>query len=93
MQNEKQKPPKEVLIKHKQHQSVTEFAELLETIAKKLKEKQEFVFNQGEKSTVVQVGEQLKIEYEYTTRGNKHSFEIEFDWYTDKEESKPMSIE
>ncbi|WP_342534322.1 amphi-Trp domain-containing protein [Lysinibacillus sp. FSL K6-0057] len=87
------KPMTEVILKHKERQSVAEFAATLETIAKKLKENGEFTFVQGTEPTVVSPSEQLKIEYSYTKKGDKHSFEIEFDWYTGTELPKKMTIE
>lgn len=87
------KPMTEVILKHKERQSVAEFAATLETIAKKLKENGEFTFVQDAEPTVVSPSEQLKIEYSYTKKGDKHSFEIEFDWYTGKETPKKMTIE
>ena len=58
----------EVILKHKERQSVAEFAATLETIAEKLKENGEFTFVQGIEPTVVSPSEQLKIEYSYTKR-------------------------
>lgn len=86
------KPMTEVILKHKER-SVAEFAATLETIAKKLKENGEFTFVQDTEPTVVSPSEQLKIEYSYTKKGDKHSFEIEFDWYTGTETPKKMTIE
>ncbi|MEC1178988.1 amphi-Trp domain-containing protein [Metasolibacillus meyeri] len=87
------KPVTEVLIKHKEHQNVVEFATMLEAIAKKLKESGAFTFVQGTEQTIVHPSEQLKIEYSYTKKGDKHSFEIEFDWYTGEQTRKKMMIE
>jgi len=87
------KPMTEVILKHKERQSIAEFAATLETIAKKLKENGEFTFVQDTEPTVVNPSEQLKIEYSYTKKGDKHSFEIEFDWYTGTETPKKMTIE
>lgn len=92
-QQQQQRPVKEVLIKHKEQQSVKELALLLEKIGQKLREEGQFTFIQGEEQILVQPGEQLKVEYEYTKKGDKHSFEIEFDWYTGESSRKPMGIE
>ncbi len=87
------KPMTEVVLKHKERQSVVEFATMLEAIAQKLKENGEFTFIQGTEQTVVGPTEPLKIEYSYTKKGDKHSFEIEFDWYTGTQAPKKMTIE
>ena len=86
------RPVTQVLINHKEHQSLNEFAAMLETIAKKLREEQQFVFMQGEKQVEVSPSERVKVEYEYEVKGDKHSFEIEFDWYTGESEAKTMEI-
>lgn len=78
---EQNRPVTEVLIKHKEQLPLVEFATMLEKIAQKLKEEGQFHFIQGAESVLVAPSNQLKIEYEYTKKGDKHSFEIEFDWY------------
>ncbi|MCD8511952.1 MAG: amphi-Trp domain-containing protein [Bacillus sp. (in: Bacteria)] len=87
------KPVTNVVLKHKEKQTLEEFAVVLESIAKKLKEKGEFTFTQGGEAISIAPGRIIKAEYEYTTKGNKHSFEIEIDWYEGEEELKSMSIE
>lgn len=89
---EQRKPVTQVLIKHKEQQNVYEFATTLEKIAQKLKENGSFTFVQGNDQVEVSPSEQIKIEYEYTLKGDKHSFEIEFDWYTGEREPKKMGI-
>lgn len=86
------RPVTQVLIDHKEHQSLNEFATMLEVIAKKLREEQQFVFMQGEKEVVVSPSDRVKAEYKYGVKGDKHSFEIEFDWYTGESETKTMNI-
>lgn len=86
------KPPTQVIIKHKEHQDVQQFAMMLEKIAQKLKEEGQFTFIQGTEQIVVSPNEQLKVEYEYTVKGDKHSFEIEFDWYTGEKKNHKMEI-
>lgn len=75
------KPVTEVLLKHKERQDVQEFAMMLEKIAQKLKEDGKFTFVQGTEQVVVSPDGQLKVDYEYTKKGDHHSFEIEFDWH------------
>lgn len=86
------KPVTEVLIRHKEHQSLQEFANMLETIAKKLREDGQFIFMQDQEQVEVQPANQVKVEYQYTLKGDKHSFEIEFDWYTGDRAKKTMGI-
>lgn len=83
----------QLILKHKEQQNVREFAEMLEKIAQKLKEEGQFTFVQGNEPVVVKPSELVKVEYEYVTKGDKHSFEIEFDWYTGEREKKKMLIE
>lgn len=87
------KPITQILIKHKEHQNLVDFATMLETIAKKLREEQKFVFVQGDKETEIIPAEQVKVEYEYTVKGDKHSFEIEIDWLTGENAKTTMKIE
>ena len=58
----------EVILKHKERQSVAEFAKNTGNDCKKLKENGEFTFVQDTEPTVVSPSEQLKIEYSYTKR-------------------------
>lgn len=90
--NQQPKPVTEVLVKHKEHQSLQEFANMLETIAKKLREDEQFIFMQGNEQVEVKPASQVKVEYQYTLKGDKHSFEIEFDWYTGDKATKTMGI-
>jgi amphi-Trp domain-containing protein len=86
------KPITEVLLKHKEQQSVQEFAMILEEIAQKLKVEKKFTFVQGTEQTIVSPTGQLKVEYEYTKKGDRHSFEIEFDWREGTTEQGKMGI-
>lgn len=88
----KEKPITEVLINHKEQQRLDELATMLETIAKKLREEKKFVFVQGNEEIEVSPSDQVKTEYKYTLKGDKHSFEIEFDWYTGDRATKTMNI-
>lgn len=92
-QSNQAKPEKEILIDRKEHQSLQEFANMLETIARKLKEQGTFTLVEGEKEVVVTPSQQLKVEYSYEKRGDKHSFEIEFDWKTGDHASSSFKIQ
>lgn len=72
-----------VLLKHKEQQSLEQFATMLEKIAQKLREEGQFTFIQGDKQIQVTPSNELKVSYEYSKKSNKHSFEIEFDWLKD----------
>ena len=74
------KPVTEVLLKHKEYQQVEQFAKTLEIIAQKLRDEGQFTFKQGSEQIIVIPNSDLKVSYEYTKKGAKHSFEIEFDW-------------
>jgi amphi-Trp domain-containing protein len=87
------KPMTEILIDYEEKQSLVAFATTLETIAKKLKEQGSFQFVQGTKAISITPSEQLKVEYSYTKKADKHSFEIEFYWSEGQKEIPSMSIE
>jgi len=89
------KPVSEVLLKHKEYQSIEEFAATLEKIAAKLRAEGKFTFVQGEEQIIVEPTGQLKVEYEYTKKADKHKFEIEFEWLEGTASAKrgDMSIE
>lgn len=83
----------EVLLKHKEQQSPQELATTLEKIAQKLRTEGQFTFVKGTEQVVVAPSDQVKVSYEYTKKGDKHSFEIEFDWYEDAKAQGKMGIE
>lgn len=89
---ERNKPATQVILKHKEHQDVQQFAAMLEKIAQKLKEEGQFTFIQGAEQITVSPTDHLKVEYEYTVKGDKHSFEIEFDWFTGEKARPKMGI-
>lgn len=89
---ERIKPVTQVVLKHKEHQDVQQFATMLERIAQKLKEEGKFTFVQGTEQIDVSPTDHLKVEYEYRVKGDKHSFEIEFDWYTGERARPRMEI-
>ncbi|MGX7196946.1 amphi-Trp domain-containing protein [Enterococcus olivae] len=87
------KPVTEVLIDHEEKQTLVTFATTLETIAKKLKDEGHFNFVQGTETIAVTPTEQIVAEYKYEKKGEKHSFEIELEWYEGQKAHKTMSIE
>ncbi|UQF71061.1 amphi-Trp domain-containing protein [Vagococcus lutrae] len=92
MENNK-RPVTQVIIDREEHQRLHEFATTLETIAKKLKEEGTFHFTEGNHTTPITPSDNLKVEYSYEIKGDKHSFEIEFDWYTGQKEQATFKIE
>lgn len=92
MMEQRMKPTTKVIIDFEQKQDLQQFATVLETIAQKLKQEGQFTFTQGTEEVVVQPSQTIKVEYEYTQKGDKHSFEIEFDWYEGDQGPKTMSI-
>ena len=88
----KKKLVTEVIIDREEKQTVAELATLLETMAAKLKETQSFHFIEGDKQTTISPSDPLKVEYKYEKKGDKHSFEIEFDWYEGNSKKQPFSI-
>lgn len=91
MQNSN-KPVTEVLLDHEEKQSLATFATTLETIAKKLREEGQFHFFQGTESIEINPSEQIEAEYKYEKKGDKHSFEIELEWYEGEHSPKKMAI-
>ncbi|UTR10116.1 amphi-Trp domain-containing protein [Evansella sp. LMS18] len=89
----KEKPLTEILINYEEIQRVEDFAATLETIAKKLREEQKFTFVQGEEQIEVAPSAKVEAEYKYAIKGDKHSFEIEFEWYAGDKAAKSMKIE
>lgn len=91
--NGETRPMTQVLLKHKEYQSTLEFANVLEKIAQKLKTEGQFTFVQGSEQIEVSPADRIKVEYKYTVKGDKHEFEIEFDWHTGDRSPKTMGIE
>ncbi|NLC05000.1 MAG: amphi-Trp domain-containing protein [Erysipelothrix sp.] len=87
----KNKPLKIREVDRKQPQSLIEFADMLEDIATKLKAEGSFSVVEGDKTTVITPGSQLRTEFTYKTRGNKHEVEIQFKW-RDNESNEPLTI-
>lgn len=81
-----------VIIDHKEKQTLEEFASMLEKLAQKLKDQGSFVFVQNDKETLVQPSSILKTEVKYIQKGTKHSFEIEFDWNEGEKGPEKMEI-
>ncbi len=75
-----QKPITNVIFKYEQRQSINEFATVLEIIAHKLKEGQAFEIIQNDRSYEIHPSSMITAEMKYTTKGQKHSFEIELEW-------------
>ncbi|MGO4888862.1 amphi-Trp domain-containing protein [Anaerobacillus sp. MEB173] len=90
---EQQRPVTNVILRYKEKQNVEDFAMMLETIAKKLKEQGKFIFVQNGEEIEVQPGPVIKTEIEYTQKGDKHSFEIEFDWYEGRQTEQGGKME
>ena len=76
----KVKPEKLTLLDRKEHQSLHNFAQSLETIAARLKEDARVTFKEGDKDTIINPNTSVKVEYKYVTQGSKHKFEIELKW-------------
>ncbi|GGK31510.1 hypothetical protein GCM10010965_25400 [Caldalkalibacillus thermarum] len=74
------RPRTEVLAKSEEHQSLHQLADLLETIAAKLKSSGTFTLVQNGEEIPVQLPDSVKTELEYTKKGTKHKFEIEVEW-------------
>lgn len=54
---------------------------MLEKITQRLKMDGHFTLTDGSVEHVISPSDQLKVELSYEKKGDKHSFEIEFDWY------------
>lgn len=74
---------KQRILDHKEHQSLNEFAETLEVIAKKLKDEASFTLQQGDREIDIAPNSLVEVEYSYKIKGDKHEFEIELEWRED----------
>ncbi|MFC5559772.1 amphi-Trp domain-containing protein [Ureibacillus thermophilus] len=90
---QQEKPVPQVFIKHKEVQSIQEFAMMLEKMAQKLKQEGKFTFVQGTEQVEVAPNEQVKVDYKYEVKGEKHQFEIEIEWSPTLAAPSKMSIE
>lgn len=87
------KPLTEVLLKHKEHQHIEEFADTLEAIAGKLRQDGQFTFIQGTKHVSISPSDQIKVNFEYVMKADKHVFEIKFEWLEGPRGYSKMGIE
>ena len=87
----KNKIEKTVLFDRKTYQTLEEFADSLELIAKRLREDKTVTFKEGEKATIIAPSENVKAEFKYELRAKRHKFEIELKW--DEDEKPTLSIE
>ena len=90
-QCDKVKPTKVRVIDHQEHQSLQNFTGSLQSIASKLKEDGTFTLIEGDKVTTITPNQQLRVEYTYKTKGDKHEFEIQFKW-NDRESDDPIAV-
>ncbi len=80
--NKKQnKPAKKILVDSEQVQNLQEFTSMLETLTSRLKEQGSFTITQGTEAVQVQPADQVEVEIKYEIKGDKHSFELELEWY------------
>ena len=66
---------------------------MLRKSAQKLKQEGKFTFIQGTEQIEVAPSNQLKVDYTYTVKGDKHEFEIEFEWSPNSKVENKMTIE
>lgn len=78
---ESEKNVTQKIVDVKQVQSKEEFASMLEKIAQRLKMDGHFILIDDHVEHIITPSNQLKVELSYEKKVDKHSFEIEFDWY------------
>lgn len=86
----KTKKNKETIFYRKDHQTLAEFADMLELIASKLREEKEFVLQEEDKETTISPNDDVETKLSYKTKDSKHKFKIEFEWREDQ--SKTFQI-
>lgn len=72
--------PANTLIDHESRMSLEEYADLLETMATKLREKSTFTVALNEQEVEVKPTDPATVEIKYEQKGSKHSFELELEW-------------
>jgi len=69
-----------VLMKHEERMSREQAAAILESVARKLKEKGSFTINIGEQSQTIEPAETVKLEIELEEKNGEYELEFELEW-------------
>lgn len=84
---------KSILIKHEERMSRMQVAELLESIASKLKEEGTLTINVGEQSQTIEPSEEVTFEIELEEKNGKYELELELEWKEGDTGSGQLTIE
>lgn len=77
---ETNKPTTQVVFKHEEKKQLEDFSSMLETLAAKLRNDQSFTIVHNGETYNIQPNKAVTVELKYSTKGVKHSFEIELEW-------------
>jgi len=68
------------LIKHEERMSREQAAAILESVARKLKEKGSFTINVGNQTQMIEPAETVKLEIELEEKNGEYELEFELEW-------------
>lgn len=78
---------KNTLLKHEEKMRLEEAANLLETVARKLREDGQVTINLGDQSETVEPSKNVNFEVELEEKNGKYELEFELEWHEDDKES------
>lgn len=85
---------KVTLVDYEEKMSLTQAADFLESLAKKLREDGTFTLTHGGKSHEVTLAPRVEVEIKLERKGNKTKFDLELEWHeSDKEKDAGISID
>jgi len=82
-----------VLMKHEERMSREQAAAILESVARKLKEKGSFTINIGEQSQTIEPAETVKLEIELEEKNGEYELEFELEWKAGDTGQEQITIE
>jgi len=82
-----------VLMKHEERMSREQAASILESVARKLKEKGSFTINIGDQSQTIEPAETVKLEIELEEKNGEYELEFEIEWKVGDTQSGQITIE
>lgn len=82
---EQGKPRKQVFVNVEEQRSVEDIGKFLVEIGQKLAGEGSFSLSQGGQSYQVAPSGQVELEVQYKTKGDKHTFEVEIEWWPGRE--------
>jgi len=80
-------------MKHEERMSRQQAAAILESVARKLKEKGSFTINIGDQSQTIEPAESVKLEIELEEKNGEYELEFELEWKAGDSTQGQISIE